>query len=71
MRGSPWEPPIIGSAGADISCAVTTGADRAQVTIAAASIEVFIVIFPLIDVSIKYDTFKLVSSIPAAEQMAQ
>jgi hypothetical protein len=33
-------------AGADISCADTIGADRALAMSAAASIEVFIVIFP-------------------------
>jgi hypothetical protein len=37
---------IADPAGADISCADTMGADRAQATIAAASIDVFIVIFP-------------------------
>jgi hypothetical protein len=38
--------PIAGLAGADFSCADTIGADRAQATIAATSIEVFIAVFP-------------------------
>jgi hypothetical protein len=37
---------IAGLAGADFSCADTIGADRAQATIAATSIEVFIAVFP-------------------------
>jgi hypothetical protein len=38
---------IAGLAGADLSCADTMGADRAQATIAEISIEVFIAVFPL------------------------
>jgi hypothetical protein len=38
---------IAGLAGADFSCADTMGADRAQATIVATSIEVFMAVFPL------------------------
>jgi hypothetical protein len=37
---------IAGPPGADLSCADTMGADRAQATIAEISIEVFMVVFP-------------------------
>jgi hypothetical protein len=37
---------IAGLAGADFSCADTTGADNAQAAIAATSIEVFITVVP-------------------------
>jgi len=36
---------IAGLAGADFSCADTTGADKAQATIAEISIEIFIAVF--------------------------
>jgi hypothetical protein len=38
-------PPIIGPPGPDMSCADNIGADMVLATIAAASIEIFIVIF--------------------------
>jgi hypothetical protein len=38
---------IAGLTGAGISCADRTGADKAQATIAATRIEVFMVVFPL------------------------
>jgi hypothetical protein len=43
--------PFADPAGADITCADTIDAGRAQAAIAAASIEVFIVIFPCIDLN--------------------
>jgi len=38
---------IGGLAGAEVSCADTMGADKAQATMAEISIEVFMVVFPL------------------------
>jgi hypothetical protein len=61
-------PRIIGAAGAGTSCAARTGAVRAQAAIAAASIEIFMVNFPLVG---SCSEERIHSSNPSADQMAR